>query len=83
MGTITSRRRKDGTSGYTAQIRLKRAGQVIHSETETFDRKQHAQEWIRRREAELDALKARGHLNGVRLTLGQASCSGINDEAHT
>lgn len=71
MGTITSRRRKDGTSGYTAQIRLKRNGEVIHSESETFDRKQHAQEWMRRREAELDKLRASGRLTGSRHTLGE------------
>lgn len=64
------RRRKDGTPGFTASIRLKRNGQVIHSESETFSRKQLAQEWMRRREAELDQLRARGQLNGSKLTLG-------------
>ncbi len=70
MGTIQTRRRKDGTAGYTASIRIKQKGQVIHSETETFDRKQHAQEWMRRREAELDQLRARGQLAGSKYTLG-------------
>ena len=32
MGTIQTRRRKDGTAGYTASIRIKQKGQVIHSE---------------------------------------------------
>ena len=53
MGTITARKRKDGTTGYTAQIRVKRDGKVIHSESETFDRKQDALQWMRRREGEL------------------------------
>jgi len=39
MGTITPRKRQDGTIGYTAQIRLKRCGKIIHTEAQTFDRK--------------------------------------------
>jgi hypothetical protein len=38
MGTITSRKLQDGTIGYTAQIRLKRGGKIIHTEAQTFDR---------------------------------------------
>lgn len=60
MGTIVSRRRKDGPLGYTAQIRIHRQGKCIHSESETFDRRQLATEWMRRREAELDQQRARG-----------------------
>lgn len=71
MGTITSRRRKDGSTGHTAQIRLKRYGKVVHTESETFDRKGLAQEWMRRREAELDGQRARGELTGHRQTLGE------------
>ncbi|MDR6642747.1 integrase [Luteibacter sp. 1214] len=70
MGTIQTRRRKDGTTGYTASIRLKEKGVIVHSETETFDRKQHAQEWMRRREAELDKMRARGQLGSAKDTLG-------------
>lgn len=53
MGTITSRRRKDGTTGYTAQIRIKRDGALIHTEAETFDRKPAAAAWLKKRETEL------------------------------
>jgi hypothetical protein len=53
MGTIVSRKRKDGSFGHTAQIRLKKDGKVIHTETETFDRKPAAQAWLNKREAEL------------------------------
>lgn len=53
MGTITSRRRKDGTEGHTAQIRIKANGRIIHSETQTFDRLAAANLWIKKREAEL------------------------------
>lgn len=68
MGTITSRKRKDGTIGYTAQIRIKR-GNHRHTESETFDRKSLAQEWMRRREAELDQQRARGEPIGKSPTL--------------
>ncbi len=53
MGTITARRRKDGTNGYTAQIRIMRNGERVYQESQTFDRKQAAQAWIKRRETEL------------------------------
>ncbi len=71
MGTIINRRRKDGSVGYTAQIRIKRDGKTVHNESETFDRKGLAQEWMRRREAELDGQRARGELTGHRQTLGE------------
>lgn len=53
MATITARKRGDGTIGYTAQIRLKRAGKVVHTESQTFDRKQAAEAWAKKRETEL------------------------------
>lgn len=53
MGTIVARKRSNGTVAYTAQIRLKRAGKVVHSEAETFDRKADAAAWMKRRESEL------------------------------
>ena len=55
MGTIVSRKRKDGTTGYTAQIVIKRGGQIVHRESQTFDRKQAATTWLGRREGELKA----------------------------
>lgn len=70
MGTITARRRSDGTTGYTAQIRLKRDGKVVHTEAETFSSKALAKEWMTRREAALDAQRARGEPVGKRMTLG-------------
>jgi integrase len=53
MGTIIPRTRKDGSTGYTAQILLKRKGVIVHREAQTFDRKQAAKAWIARRETEL------------------------------
>jgi integrase len=52
MGTITSRPTQSGVV-YTAQIRLKRGGKVVHSESKTFERKAIAQKWMTSREAEL------------------------------
>lgn len=53
MGTILARKRQDGSTGYTALIRIKKAGKVIHSETETFDREAAAKAWTKKRETEL------------------------------
>lgn len=53
MGTIIARKRKDGSTGYTAQIVIKRAGKIVHRESQTFDRKQAATTWIGKREAVL------------------------------
>lgn len=53
MGTIVTRKRKDGTEGHTAQILIKRKGVIVHREAQTFDRKQAAKAWLARRETEL------------------------------
>lgn len=55
MGTITERSRKDGSVAFTAQIRIKRAGKVVHTEAETFARRAAAVTWIKNREAALAA----------------------------
>ena len=54
MATIRSRKLADGTVRYTAQIRVKREGAQVYQESQTFARKQAAQAWVRKREAELD-----------------------------
>ena len=69
MGTITARRRSDGSTGYTAQIRLKRNGKLVHSESATFSSRALAKEWKTRRQADLDAQRARGEPLGSRMTL--------------
>jgi integrase len=53
MGTIIGRTRKDGSKAFIAQIVIKKAGAIVHREAETFDRKQAANAWIVKREAEL------------------------------
>lgn len=53
MATISERKRKDGSIGYLAQITIKRGGKIVHRENKTFDRRQAAAQWVKRREAEL------------------------------
>src|SRR4051812_29429585 len=53
MGTILARKRKDGSTGYTAQILRKKQGAIILREAKTFDRRQAAGAWLKRRETEL------------------------------
>lgn len=53
MGTITKRKRADGSVAHMARIRIKEGSLVVHSETETFDREAAAKLWMKAREAEL------------------------------
>ncbi|NEI60974.1 site-specific integrase [Rhizobium leguminosarum] len=53
MGTISERTRRNGSKSYTAQIRLKQKGEVVHTEAQTFDRKAAAKAWLKKRETEL------------------------------
>ncbi|RAZ82002.1 site-specific integrase [Cereibacter johrii] len=54
MGTIVARPRKDGTMGYTAQIKIKRGGKVVFSQAQTFDREAAARVWMKRKERDLE-----------------------------
>lgn len=63
MRTILERTRKNGKKSFTAQIRIKRNGKIIHSEAQTFERKAVATAWLKKRETELavpGALEAAG-----------------------
>lgn len=53
MGTIIGRTRKDGSRAFVAQIVIKKAGAIAHREAQTFERKQAANAWMVKREAEL------------------------------
>lgn len=72
MGTITSRQRTDGTIGYTAQIRLKRKGVIVHTEAQTFDRKANAVSWLKKRETQLAVPGAIERAGQNDPTLGEA-----------
>lgn len=53
MATISARKGKAGAVSYTAQIRIKRHGVVVHSESQTFPKKTMAEAWAKKRETEL------------------------------
>lgn len=53
MGTVNVRYRKDGSAIFTAQVRIRKSGRLVHSEAKSFDRKREAQAWVREREVEL------------------------------
>ena len=53
MGSITARKRKDGSLGHTAQIRIKQDGRLVFSESQTFERRPAALAWLKKRETEL------------------------------
>ncbi|MBL4784183.1 MAG: site-specific integrase [Cohaesibacteraceae bacterium] len=54
MGTITSRKRKDNSTAYSAQISIMSKGKIVHREAKTFDRRKAAELWIANREDELN-----------------------------
>ena len=68
MGTIIGRTRKDGSKSFIAQIVIKKGGAIVHREAETFDRKQAANAWIVKREAELIRHQEPAALNLADLT---------------
>lgn len=72
MGTISERRRKDGSKSYTAQIRIKRDGKPVHTEAQTFDRKPAASAWLKKRETELSQPGALDRIKTSDKTLGDA-----------
>ncbi|EBU8131984.1 integrase, partial [Salmonella enterica subsp. enterica serovar Java] len=45
MATIAARKRKDGSTGYTAQVLLKQKGKIVFREAKTFDSKREAVAW--------------------------------------
>ena len=69
MATIRARKRTDGSISYTAQIRLIREGAQVYQESQTFARKQAAQAWVRKREAELDQPGAIERANRIGATV--------------
>lgn len=69
MATIRARKLATGVVTYTAQIRIKRDGVQVYQESQTFARKQAAQAWVRKREAELDQPGAIERANRVGATV--------------
>lgn len=53
MGSISIRKRRDGSTAYHAQVRIMQKGVTVYQETQTFDRKTTAQAWIKKIETEM------------------------------
>lgn len=53
MATIRTRKSKDGSISYQAEVRIKRAGKIVWRESSTFPRRKMAELWSGRRELEL------------------------------
>lgn len=70
MGTITTRKMRDGTTRFRAQVRVKKAGKVIHSESETFSKRTMAEAWIARREAAMATPEGLDAAMHAELTVG-------------
>lgn len=71
MGTIIARKRKDGSTGYLAQIMRRDKGK-IYRESKTFDRRQAALIWLEKREGELDSPGGIDRAQALDPTLGDA-----------
>lgn len=54
MGSIITRKRKDGSTAYLAQIVMKAGGRIVHRENKTFPARREAAGWIARREEEVE-----------------------------
>lgn len=54
MATIQKRQKRDGSTSYTATVRKKQHGRIVHQESRTFSRESAAKGWGRRREVELE-----------------------------
>lgn len=53
MATIVKRKNKDGSFSYRVQVRVKQDGQVVHSESRTFDSERIAKDWGAKIDTEL------------------------------
>ena len=65
MATIRAGKLTKGSISNTAPIRLIHEGAQVYQESQTFARKQTAQAWVRKREAELGQLGAIERANRV------------------
>jgi integrase len=53
MATVRTRKRRDGSVAFLAEIRIKRNGTLVHRESRTFDRRALANAWAKSRERAL------------------------------
>lgn len=71
MGTIVTRKRSDGTTRYRAQVRIKKRGKVVYSESKTFGKRAIAKAWIREREEKLSQPGELARVTHPDVTVGQ------------
>ncbi|MFR9680224.1 MULTISPECIES: tyrosine-type recombinase/integrase [unclassified Acinetobacter] len=53
MGSVTARKGTDGSVSYRAAIRINRKGYPVYSESKTFHSKKMAENWLKKREVEI------------------------------
>ncbi|MGL4603638.1 MAG: tyrosine-type recombinase/integrase [Iodobacter sp.] len=70
MATITQRTAADGALSYRAQVRVKRGGQIVHSETRTFAKEKLAKDWAAKLELALKGDGAIEQRKISKLTVG-------------
>ena len=86
MGSINQRKRKDGTTGWLAQVSIWRDGKHAHRESRTFERRSLAASWIEKREEVLSKPGAledlpKGAQRHKNVTLGDAIDKYVEDSA--
>ncbi|HUK01126.1 MAG TPA: hypothetical protein VLW26_02495, partial [Steroidobacteraceae bacterium] len=54
MATIKARRQANGTTRYTAIVRIRRGGAILHRESRTFAHRSAALTWAKHREVALE-----------------------------
>lgn len=54
MPTIKTRKQANGTTRYTAIVRLRRQGKILHRESRTFAHRSAALSWAKHREVALE-----------------------------
>lgn len=70
MATITARTRKDGSVAFLVQIRIRRKGEIIYQESETFDQRRKAERWAAKREGLIEEVGVDSVLGST--TIGEA-----------
>ena len=63
MASIMQRKKKDGTPYYTATVRARHQGEVVHSESRSFPHRYEAETWAAQRERELAYLPSSAPTN--------------------
>lgn len=79
MGTISTYKKKNGATSYTARVRIMRDGALVYQETETFERKADATAWMKKRETQLAVPGAIEAIKNPEPTLGEIIAKYLDD----